>query len=240
MKQVISSHNQVDFDFLKSFKRIIVSGPQRSGTNLASQFLEHNLKYKYIDELEFDFYLESHFMKSLELNSEVIIQAPTMSHILHLIRTPSTFVFFCIRDVSDIVKSEDKIRWSGHRFERRNYSQDEYSMLPISQAKYDYWFFKQRPLMTSPFCEIYFSSFRDSAVWVEDRETGKVQPDVSWKPETSNDSGDRWSYVQTDKGPRSLKSVDYWFENEDTIESCMIPRTNQCANKGQKGQSIAE
>ena len=34
MNQVITSFNQIDYTFLKDFSKIIVSGPQRSGTNL--------------------------------------------------------------------------------------------------------------------------------------------------------------------------------------------------------------
>jgi len=239
MRQAISSHTQIDFNLLKSFDRIVVSGPQRSGTNLTSQFLEQNLKdHRYIDELEFDFYLESHFMDILKSNTGIIVQAPTMSHILHLIDVPSTFVFFCVRDVRDIIKSEDKMRWSGHKFERKNYSQDEYSMLPISQAKYDFWFFKQRPLMTCSFREIHFTSFKGSDVWIDKRESGKVQPDTSWKPDDANDDGERWSYVKTDKGPKSLEVIDYWFEDEKAIESRRISRVKQ-SSKGQKGQISA-
>ena len=236
MKQVISSHAQIDFDFLRSFDRIIISGPQRSGTNLASQFIHFNLEYRYVDELEFDFYLESHFMNVLKSTKKIIVQAPTMSHILHLVDVPSTIVLFCIRDVRDIIRSEDRIRWSGHKFERKNYSQDEYSMMPISQAKYSFWFFKQRPLMICPFREIHFTSFAGCDIWIDRRGVGKVQPDTSWKPKTSHDNGSRWSYVKTDAGNQSLEAADYWFEGEDVIESCRISRAKK-ASKGQKGQT---
>jgi|ETNmetMinimDraft_25_1059894.scaffolds.fasta_scaffold11993_4 hypothetical protein len=235
MRQAISSHTQIDFDLLRSFERIVVSGPQRSGTNLTSQFLSQKLERRYVDELEFDFYLESHFINTLKANRRVVVQAPTMSHILHLVDIPSTFVFFCVRDVCDIIKSEDNMRWSGHKFERRNYSQDEYSGLPISQAKYNFWFFKQRPLMICPFREIHFSSFVGSDIWIDKRESGKTQPDTSWKPDASNDNGERWSYVRTDKGCQSLEAVDYWFEDEKVIESCRVSKMKQAA-KGQKGQ----
>ena len=90
--------------------------------------------------------------------------------------------------------------------------------------------------MICPFREIHFTSFVGSDIWIEKRESGKTQPDTSWKPDASNDDGERWSYVKTDKGHQSLEAADYWFEDEKTIDSCRMSKMKQAA-KGQKGQT---
>ena len=227
MKQIINSHSQLDFSFLKGFSKIVVSGPQRSGTNLLSQHLMNEFfefaGYQYVDELEFDFYLESKFAEKMTDKMKMVIQAPTMSHLVHHLDSPNTFVFFCVRKVSDIMDSEERARWDGHKFERANYKRPDFDQIPISQAKYNYWFFEQRAQMKCLFSEVHFSALESSPIW-SGRDKSGFQPDTSWKPESARDDGDKWAFVQGPSGPESMKVVKYWFEEQEHIEKCRIPR----------------
>lgn len=223
---IITSFDQFDFEALKSFDKIIVSGPQRSGTNLACQYLDSVLGYNYIDELEFNFFLETHFLEKIREHKKLIMQAPTMSHVLHLIEEPKTCVFFLFRNPSEIIRSQNRVRWAAERHERKNYTRKEYEFLPISIAKYSEWCFHQRKLMKVPFFELDFEALRSSPIWSSDfGSSSDYQPDTSWKPDSAKDDGGRWAFVDTGKGKnRSLKVVEYWFETDEAIEKCRIPR----------------
>ena len=227
MNQVINSFNQIDYSYLKSFNKIIISGPQRSGTNLVSQhvcdYFFDFAGYQFVDELEFDFFIESNFADKIKSPMKMVIQAPTMSHLLHHLDRPDIFVFFCVRPIKDILRSEEKARWDGHTFERENYRRDDFDLMPISQAKYQYWFFEQRLKMKCPFAEAHFSAFKGSRVWVDKEKTG-FQPDTSWKPDSAKDDGDRWAFVEGTNGPESKKVVKYWFEEKEEIEKWRIQK----------------
>lgn len=227
MRQIITNEKHIDFSFLKNFSKIVVTGPQRSGTNLLSQHLLDKFfefaGYQYVDELEFDFYLETRFAEKMTDKKKMVIQAPTMSHLAHHLDAPNTFVFFCIRKVSDIINSEERAGWNGHKFERANYRRSEFDQIPISQAKYDYWFFEQRAQMKCPFGEVHFSAMESSSIWSNKAKTG-FQPDTSWKPESAKDDGNKWALVEGPNGVESMKVVKYWFEEEENIEKCRTLR----------------
>ncbi len=227
MNQVITSLNQIDYSFLKNFNKIIVSGPQRSGTNLVSQHIFKQFfdfaGWQFVDELEFDFFIESNFADKIKDPMRMVIQAPTMSHILHTLNRPDIFVFFCVRPIKDILRSEEKARWDGQTFERANYRREDFDLMPIAQAKYHYWFFEQRLKMQCNFAEAHFSAFESSEVWSDKKKTG-FQPDTSWKPDSARDDGDRWAYVHGPNGPESMRVAKYWFEKQEEIDKCRIQK----------------
>jgi hypothetical protein len=104
-------------------KKIVVSGPQRSGTRFATKCLAHDLGITYIDELDFEI---DNFVKAINLcknTPQFAMQAPALSHRLQ--EFPRTIIFiFMIRNVDDILASQRRIGWwSGHE---KNISADYY------------------------------------------------------------------------------------------------------------------
>ena len=81
-------------------------------------------------------------------------------------------MFFCVRPIKDILRSEEKARWDGQTFERANYRREDFDLMPIAQAKYHYWFFEQRLKMQCNFAEAHFSAFESSEVWSDKKKTG--------------------------------------------------------------------
>jgi hypothetical protein len=101
-------------DKLKKFSKIIVTGPQRSGTTYMSYILSKDLHYEHIDEVKYrsgtkpstQFFIE-------RLNKKnIVIQAPTQTHILHKLKNDSDMIILWMnRSDEDIIKSEDRIGW---------------------------------------------------------------------------------------------------------------------------------
>jgi hypothetical protein len=88
---------------LKNFKKILISGSQRSGTTFLSYALSKDLKYILFDELKS---LESFY--NTPINS--VGQAPSMSTLLHKIKGVDIFVIFLSRNCLDCIKSGSKFK----------------------------------------------------------------------------------------------------------------------------------
>ena len=99
-------------DALRTFNKIVVTGPQRSGTTICAHILANELKLPYIDENSFKVQDNEQFFYILSMYSRCVIQAPGMAHIcdkIHQsIETPVAIVFM-LRPIKDIIKSEARI-----------------------------------------------------------------------------------------------------------------------------------
>ena len=97
------------------YQNILVTGPQRSGTTFASKSIAKILRYRFVDEDEYQVHNENAFNDILKLNQKMVIHAPAMSHLLP-INLPNTFVIWMQRNIMDVIKSEDKIDWHIREF----------------------------------------------------------------------------------------------------------------------------
>jgi len=94
----------------KDYKKVLVTGPQRSGTTFASKSIAKILRYRFVDEDEYQVHDENAFNDILKLKQKMVIHAPAMSHLLPL-NFYDTFVIWMQRNIMDVIKSEDKIDW---------------------------------------------------------------------------------------------------------------------------------
>jgi len=100
---------------LKKYNKIIVSGPQRSGTTFAASALSKTLGYKYLDETEYKndpLILNEIINKS----NNLIVQGPAQCHRLQDI-DGLDLIIIMKRNIEDIIKSQDRIDWT-RRFEQ--------------------------------------------------------------------------------------------------------------------------
>jgi hypothetical protein len=104
---------------LQSFKKILVTGPQRSGTTIASRILAEELKLNWcLEELIDVDNLEKFFKLHFE-RDEYVLQAPGLSYICH--QLPVDAVVFVWRNDDDIAKSATRISWESNEYELRKY-----------------------------------------------------------------------------------------------------------------------
>jgi len=162
------------YETLKKFKNIVVSGPQRSGTRIASRIIAGDTKKKYIDEKDINF----HDFRLLEwyLNKgNVVIQCPALCHMLHYIKDSSTLIVVMIRSIEDILASERRILWhKPARFaELYKYGCSEGI---ISQIKYDFWNSHQKLILGDRARTIDYEYLKNHPMFVEQR----MRRDFKW------------------------------------------------------------
>jgi hypothetical protein len=96
-------------------QKVLVTGPQRSGTTFAAKSIAKILRYRFVDEDEYQVHDANAFIDILKLNQKIVIHAPAMSHLLPL-NFSDTFVIWMQRNIMDVIKSEDKIDWHIREF----------------------------------------------------------------------------------------------------------------------------
>ena len=148
----------------KKYDRIVVTGPQRSGTRIAAKIIADIIRWSWFNEQEITYRGQGHderyfyWVNDPERQSTVL-QCPKISHACHL--TPkSTLVVFMLRDVQEILESDAHRMKSFQRHQkttgkvfsvssvftdkRKQYSKlfydsKELSLEETPQAVYDVW-----------------------------------------------------------------------------------------------------
>ena len=152
------------FEKLKEFKKILVTGPQRSGTTICGHMIAKDLQYRYVDEREVN--VRSLFLLSQKLlNPEkIVIQCPVASAFVSWIDFPETCVVFMRRNCKEIKESEERINWPEELVELKNYFTNKG---PIAQVRYHNWDIYQRPCMKVPYFEMPYESLKTHPLWVD-------------------------------------------------------------------------
>ena len=159
----------MSFEDVKKFNKIIVTGPQRSGTTICAQMLAHDLKVRYVDESDIGIYTESAIRALCTSDPGFVLQCPRAAFACHTFIYPDVAVVFMYRGSYDIKKSQDRINWTN------SYQHDELSLYgvtnrTISTVKYHTWRTKQKQLIPNAF-EIWYDTLQTHKFWVkpEDR-----------------------------------------------------------------------
>lgn len=102
------------FKKLIGFDKIIITGAQRSGTTICSKMIADIMgdEYDLIDEKDFGTHDEEAFQSLLYDEGKLIIQAPAQSHTIHRIWNEKIFIIFMVRDIEDIMNSQQRIQWT--------------------------------------------------------------------------------------------------------------------------------
>ena len=194
------------FATVKKFSRIIVSGPQRSGTTFCCRVLAESLGYRAFFEESFNTYDEDLFYELLRTKRKCVVQAPAMSYLLHKIeQDDETLIIFMRRDLADILLSQERVGWNKTKKLGKNVSVSEewvekakYASVvkenetidfsnPIAQIKYAFWDIIQKPQITNKIDVDYIALekyFKDE--WVASAERKHFHPRQS-SQEISND-----------------------------------------------------
>lgn len=156
-----------DLETLKTFDRILVTGPQRSGTRIRAKHTATLLGYDYVDEQVIKFDSLARCIRVLLSQTKVVLQCPALFCVLHLIDTPRTCAIVCVRDVEDIIKSQERVKWGYGQNEWKKYLPDgEVLEEPISVFRYRKWE-KQKKLMRIPYFEANYNELETSSLWID-------------------------------------------------------------------------
>lgn len=149
---------------LTPFKKILVTGPQRSGTTIAAHIIAKELGYKYYDERDVGVRSISLLIQRLLTDEPAVIQGPCFCSVVQWIDTPDTAVVLMVRDIDEIRASEARINWPEEKKELQNYFRDEGI---ISITRYENWEKYQKPNMRVPYFELEYSSLKEHPMWIE-------------------------------------------------------------------------
>ena len=163
------------FEYLKDFRAILVTGPQRSGTTLVARMVSFDDGHTYIDEDEIGWQgasqnKEGSLLNAMREQQNIVIQAPACAHICHtsFAHLNDVAVVFVVRDVQDLIASQERIGWEYEQQEMDKYPSREWC-LTIAETKYRYWREFQKPIIAYPF-EVKYEDLKEHPLWIESRE----------------------------------------------------------------------
>lgn len=150
------------FDHLRSFAKIFVTGPQRSGTRICAQMIAHDTDYEYVDEL--DFGLDSLYQMSglIASGRPLVIQCPSLCRHIHVLADAESAVVMMRRALDDVVASQRRIGWEGEHTELVRYDRRDGA---IAEVKYSFWETTQRDQIRHPF-EFEYESLAAHPMWL--------------------------------------------------------------------------
>lgn len=177
------------FQHLKQFSKILVSGPQRSGTRICANMVAEDTGLTYVDEVELKclFIIGSELQcvtEFVQQRDNFVLHCPTFSRWVHEISDDVAIVFMR-RDMKDIQRSQERIRWKRNRqeIEYQRYGLTKFdsyrNKVPqrhpgglrktsksVAEVKYNYWDGVQKDQIENVF-EINYLDLRAHPMWVD-------------------------------------------------------------------------
>lgn len=167
------------FENLRDYNRIVVTGPQRSGTRICAKMIAQDTGKIYVDESEIA--VDSlHRTIQVLFNRGIVLQAPGMCHAVHSFgNNDGLLIVLMRRNIADIIKSQERINWTYEAAELLKYGGKSG---PIAKLKYEFWE-QQKPFINN-WLEVDYTSLAIHPLWVpkEKREGfGDTQTCLSMK-----------------------------------------------------------
>ena len=163
------------FEHLAAHPRIVVTGPQRSGSRVAAKMIAADTGHTFVDEMEFAIKDVGAFWEVLK-REQVVVQAPHMLKDVVDDPPPGIFVVLMRRELEHIHASERRIRWAevfgGNVTELAKFGLTEGDPAAV---KYAYWDSHDKSV---PFLELEYEALRSHPLWVPEglrRDFGPLQ-----------------------------------------------------------------
>lgn len=160
------------FDYLSPFEKIIVTGPQRSGTTVCAAMIAHDLDYYFYPEEQIRVWELWRVERLFKRTSEFVLQAPAICRYVHTFSAPEVAIVLVRRDIQDIVASQERVEWTSEERELRQYGFNEGV---IAEVKYQYWEEYQQNMIENAF-EIDYKSLRAHLLWIPQKERLNFSP----------------------------------------------------------------
>ena len=152
------------FEDLKHWQRILVTGPQRSGTRIATRMIAEDTGFWFFPEENFGTDSLNLLWKLLKTSYHVVVQCPTMSNHAYLLAQsdPDLLVVMMVRDLEDIKASEERISWEWEITELIKMGRIEGNSAKI---KYERWR-EQKPFLGNQGIEVRYDSLEAHPMFV--------------------------------------------------------------------------
>lgn len=160
------------FEALKDYKRILVTGPQRSGTRIAAKMIAADTGYEYIDETEFGVHSRKG-LRNLLCRSYIVVHCPALCRTIVNYSDEETMIVLMRRSIEDIIASEKRIGWEfGALDELWKYGvaynelrREAAEGIPISIRKYEYWEKEQKDRLFNSL-ELEYETLSAHSLWL--------------------------------------------------------------------------
>lgn len=125
----------LNFDQYRKYDTIIITGAQRSGTQITAKIFAHELGKRFVAESRFNVH---NFEMMTVWFGDSVIHAPALCHMVGFI-PQDICVVFVVRDYDEIIASQQRIGWNDDELEKNKYS-DQFEIdrdKPICQIKHE-------------------------------------------------------------------------------------------------------
>ena len=158
------------FDHLKPYRFVLVSGPHRAGTTIASAMITNDLGYEWVEDSHDQ--LQA-LLETYQDMKPTVFHCPTFCHTIHeYAQIPDIAAVIVMRDAADIEASQKRIPW-GFEGEQLNYYRFKADPRPafgvcppIATVKYRYWQEVQKPLFGDAAFELDYEALSAHPMWV--------------------------------------------------------------------------
>jgi len=165
------------FEWMTRFDKILVTGPQRSGTRICARMIAHDTGYRYVDEKEIAVGHPELLKALCAAEHGFVVQCPALCHCVHEFSADDTLIILMRRKIEDIIASQERIKWKNEQDQlQRHYGGVRG---PISVIRYKFWEEHQRPKVKY-FLEIEYESLLAHPLWVPKELRANFAPD-QWK-----------------------------------------------------------
>ena len=170
------------FEWMTQFDKILVTGPQRSGTRICARMIAHDTGYRYVDEKEI---AVGHRDLLEALSGKFVVQCPALCHCVHEFSADDTLIILMRRKIEDIIASQERIEWGNEQDQlRRHYGGVEG---PISMVRYRFWEQYQRPRIRHVL-EVEYESLSGHSLWIPREARFNFAPD-QWEANSDVSAG---------------------------------------------------
>lgn len=148
------------FEHLKDKPKILVTGPQRSGTRICAMMIAKDLGYRYIDETEIQYANVEKVKDLMKHETNFVIQAPALTDALDEVK--DLFIVYMIRDLKDINESRRMVKLSNYRPPLRPFIPGQ----ELPEQKYEKWNLEKSKYQ---YLEQRYEDLKAHPMWVEER-----------------------------------------------------------------------
>jgi hypothetical protein len=159
---------------LKLFDAVLVTGPQRSGTAIATKILAHELGYREIAEEAFRIH-DHNAAYEIMKEGKVVLHAPGLCHVADLFTYKLRYaVVMMRRPIEDIHNSEKRVHWrtaydgANLKAEQIKYA-DRFGIYGDNIALIKYYCFDTQQKQTCVSFDLKYDDLRGHPMWKEER-----------------------------------------------------------------------
>lgn len=158
------------FEHLKKYPKIIVTGPQRSGTRICAKMIAADTGYHYFDEtvlndpsVKYPDNLPK--AKDLILNdTKFVLQAPALAKNVKMLGKPNVLIVWMKRPKEEILASQQRVGWRYESYELSKYGLSEGVISDVKNAE---WAALKSQIPN--ILEVEYSSLKEHPLWIQER-----------------------------------------------------------------------